>query len=198
MKLVLASKNPGKLKELQEILGSLGVEVLLESQVGLDPEVEETGTTFAENAFLKADAVMRASGLPAIADDSGLVVDALDGAPGVYSARFGGKESDGERTALLLEKLEGVPVEKRTARFVSAIACCLPDGRTITADGSCEGVIADAPRGQGGFGYDPVFLVPPLGRTFAELSAEEKNRISHRGSALRAFAEKFRQEVEPC
>lgn len=198
MKLVLASKNPGKLKELQEILGSLGVEVLLESQVGLDLEVEETGTTFAENAFLKADAVMRASGLPAIADDSGLVVDALDGAPGVYSARFGGKESDGERTALLLEKLEGVPVEKRTARFVSAIACCLPDGRTITADGSCEGVIADAPRGQGGFGYDPVFLVPPLGRTFAELSAEEKNRISHRGSALRAFAEKFRQEVEPC
>lgn len=198
MKLVLASKNPGKLKELQEILGSLGVEVLLESQVGLDLEVEETGTTFAENAFLKADAVMRASGLPAIADDSGLVVDALDGAPGVYSARFGGKESDGERTALLLEKLEGVPEEKRTARFVSAIACCLPDGRTITADGSCEGVIADAPRGQGGFGYDPVFLVPPLGRTFAELSAEEKNRISHRGSALRAFAEKFRQEVEPC
>ena len=123
MKLVLASKNPGKLRELQEILGSLGVEVLLESQVGLDLEVEETGTTFEENAFLKADAVMKASGLPAIADDSGLVVDALDGAPGVYSARFGGKESDAARTALLLEKLEGVPAEKRTARFVSAIAC---------------------------------------------------------------------------
>lgn len=133
MKLVLASKNPGKLRELQEILGSLGVEVLLESQVGLDLEVEETGTTFEENAFLKADAVMKASGLPAIADDSGLVVDALDGAPGVYSARFGGKESDAARTALLLEKLEGVPAEKRTARFVSAIACRLPDGRTVTA-----------------------------------------------------------------
>ena len=198
MKLVLASKNPGKLRELQEILGSLGVEVLLESQVGLDLEVEETGTTFEENAFLKADAVMKASGLPAIADDSGLVVDALDGAPGVYSARFGGKESDAARTALLLEKLEGVPAEKRTARFVSAIACRLPDGRTFTAKGSCEGVVADAPRGQGGFGYDPVFLVPSLGKTFAELSAEEKNQISHRGAALRAFAEKFREAVEPC
>ncbi len=198
MKLVLASKNPGKLRELQEILGSLGVEVLLESQVGLDLEVEETGTTFEENAFLKADAVMKASGLPAIADDSGLVVDALDGAPGVYSARFGGKESDAARTALLLEKLEGVPAEKRTARFVSAIACRLPDGRTVPAKGSCEGVVADAPRGQGGFGYDPVFLVPSLGKTFAELSAEEKNQISHRGAALRAFAEKFREAVEPC
>lgn len=198
MKLVLASKNPGKLRELQEILGSLGVEVLLESQVGLDLEVEETGTTFEENAFLKADAVMKASGLPAIADDSGLVVDALNGAPGVYSARFGGKESDAARTALLLEKLEGVPAEKRTARFVSAIACRLPDGRTFTAKGSCEGVVADAPRGQGGFGYDPVFLVPSLGKTFAELSAEEKNQISHRGAALRAFAEKFREAVEPC
>lgn len=198
MKLVLASKNPGKLKEIQEILESLGVEVLLESQVGLDLEVEETGTTFEENAFLKADAVMKASGLPAIADDSGLVVDALDGAPGVYSARFGGKESDAARTALLLEKLEGIPAEKRTARFVSAVACCLPDGRTVTAKGSCEGVIAAAPRGQGGFGYDPVFLVPELGKTFAELSAEEKNRISHRGTALRAFAKKFREVVELC
>ena len=198
MKLVLASKNPVKLRELQEILGSLGVEVLLESQVGLDLEVEETGTTFEENAFLKADTVMKASGLPAIADDSGLVVDALNGAPGVYSARFGGKESDAARTALLLEKLEGVPAEKRTARFVSAIACRLPDGRTVTAKGSCEGVVADAPRGQGGFGYDPVFLVPSLGKTFAELSAEEKNQISHRGAALRAFAEKFREAVEPC
>lgn len=198
MKLVLASKNPGKLRELQEILGSLGVEVLLESQVGLDLEVEETGTTFEENAFLKADAVMKASGLPAIADDSGLVVDALDGAPGVYSARFGGRESDAARTALLLEKLEGVPADKRTARFVSAIACRLPDGRTVAAKGSCEGVVAAAPRGQGGFGYDPVFLVPSLGKTFAELSAEEKNKISHRGAALRAFAKKFREAVEPC
>lgn len=198
MKLVLASKNPGKLKELQEILGALGVEVLLERQVGLDLEVAETGATFEENAFLKADAVMRASGLPAIADDSGLVVDALDGAPGVYSARFGGKESDAARTALLLEKLEGVPAEQRTARFVSAIACCLPDGRTITAKGSCEGVIAVAPKGQGGFGYDPVFLVPSLGKTFAELPAEEKNKISHRGAALRMFAEKFREVVEQC
>lgn len=198
MKLVLASKNPGKLKELQEILGGLGVEVLLEAEAGVDLEVEETGTTFAENALLKADAVMKASGLPAIADDSGLVVDALDGAPGVYSARFGGKDTDAARTALLLEKLVGVPAEKRSAHFASAIACCLPDGRVITADGRCEGMIADAPRGQGGFGYDPVFYVPSLGKTFAELSSEEKNRISHRGNALRAFAEKFREAVGAC
>lgn len=198
MKLVLASKNPGKLKELQEILGGLGVEVLLESQAGLDLEVEETGTTFEENAFIKANAVMRASKLPAIADDSGLVVDALDGAPGIYSARFGGMKSDEARTALLLKKLEKVPAEKRTARFVSAVACCLPDGKTITAKGSCEGMIAAAPRGQDGFGYDPVFLVPSLGRTFAELTAEEKNQISHRGMALRAFAEKFREVMESC
>lgn len=198
MKLVLASKNPGKLKELQEILGGLGVEVLLESQAGLDLEVEETGTTFEENAFIKANAVMRASKLPAIADDSGLVVDALDGAPGIYSARFGGMKSDEARTALLLKKLEKVPAEKRTARFVSAVACCLPDGKTITAKGSCEGMIAAAPRGQDGFGYDPVFLVPSLGRTFAELTAEEKNQISHRGMALRAFVEKFREVMESC
>ncbi len=197
MKLVLASKNPGKLKELREILGGLGVEVLMEPDVGLDVEVEETGASFEENSFLKADAVMRASGLPAVADDSGLAVDALDGAPGVYSARFGGKRTDGERTALLLEKLADVPAERRTARFVSAITCCFPDGRIIRARGTCEGRIGFSAKGNNGFGYDPVFLVPELGKTFAELTAEEKNRISHRGNALREFAEKWK-EADGC
>ena len=133
MKLVLASKNRHKLVELQTILGQLGLEVVLESEVGVDVDVEETGTTFEENSLLKAKAVMEASGMAAIADDSGLEVDALDGAPGVYSARFGGLDSDEARTALLLEKLQGVPDEKRTARFVSVVTCVLPDGRIVSA-----------------------------------------------------------------
>ena len=194
MKLILASKNPGKLRELQEILGSLHVEVLMESQVGLDLDVEETGTTFEENSFLKADAVMKASGMPAIADDSGLMVDALDGAPGVYSARYGNLHNNAERTAYLLKNLESVPDEQRTAKFVSVITACFPDGRVIQARGECPGVITRAPRGSGGFGYDPVFLVPELGATFSELSSEEKNRISHRGKALRLFAQKLNEE----
>ena len=194
MKLILASKNPGKLRELQEILGSMQVEVLMESQVGLDLDVEETGTTFEENSFLKADAVMKASGMAAIADDSGLVVDALDGAPGVYSARYGDLHSDAERTAYLLKNLESVPDEQRTAKFVSVITACFPDGRTIQARGECPGMITRSPRGDGGFGYDPVFLVPELGATFSELSSEEKNRISHRGKALQLFAQKLNEE----
>jgi len=198
MKLVLASRNPGKLRELRTILGGLGVEVLSESEAGLALEVEETGTTFEENSFLKADAVMRASGFGAIADDSGLMVDALCGAPGVYSARFGGKETDEERTALLLEKLRDVPPGRRTARFVSVVTCRLPDGRTLTARGTCEGLIAEAPRGAGGFGYDPVFFVPSLGKTFAEMTDGEKNALSHRGEALRKFAEIFREAVDGC
>lgn len=194
MKLILASKNPGKLRELQEILGALQVEVLMESQVGLDLDVEETGTTFEENSFLKADAVMKASGMAAIADDSGLMVDALDGAPGVYSARYGNLHSDAERTEFLLKNLENVPDEQRTARFVSVITACFPDGRMVQARGECPGIITRSPRGSGGFGYDPVFLVPELGATFAEISPEEKNRISHRGKALRLFAQKMNEE----
>ena len=137
MKLILASRNPGKLRELQELLSGFGVEILLESQVGLDLEVEETGTTFEENSLLKARAVMEAAGLAAIADDSGLEVDALNGAPGVYSARYGGLDSDEARTALLLQRLEAVPDAQRTARFVSVLTACLPDGRVIQARGTC-------------------------------------------------------------
>ena len=187
MKLVLASKNQHKLVEMRTILGQLGLEVVLESDVGVDVDVEETGVTFAENALLKAKTVMEASGMAAIADDSGLMVDALNGEPGVYSARYGGKGSDPERTAFLLENMVNVPEEQRTARFVSAIACALPDGRVVTAEGVCEGTILFETRGDNGFGYDPVFYVPQLGKTFAEADGAEKNAISHRGKALEAF-----------
>ena len=193
MKLVLASKNRHKLVELQTILGQMGLEVVLQSDIGIDVDVEETGTTFAENAMLKAKAVMEASGMAAIADDSGLVVDALNGEPGVYSARYGGRPTDLDRTMLLLEKMKDIPEEKRTGRFVSAIACALPDGREVTAEGVCEGNILFELRGTGGFGYDPVFYVPLLDKTFAEAGAEEKNAISHRGNALREFIKVWKE-----
>ena len=185
MKLVLASKNAKKLVEMQEILSHLGVEVCLQSEVGVDVDVEETGTTFEENSLLKARAVMEASGLPAIADDSGLCVDALNGAPGVYSARYGGEGLDDVgRYRLLLKNMRGMP---RAARFVSVITCCFPNGDVLTSRGECPGTIAFAPQGEGGFGYDPIFFIPPLKKTFAQLNAEEKNAISHRGKALEAF-----------
>ena len=188
MKVILASKNAHKLTELSEILSQLGFEIALESEYGLDIDVDETGTTFEENSFLKADAVMKASGLPVLADDSGLMVDCLDGAPGVYSARYGHKSSDAERIDYLLENLKDVPAERRTAKFVCVITCLWPDGRKIAARGECPGVILTAPQGQGGFGYDPVFFVPELRKTFGQLTAEEKASVSHRGKALRAFA----------
>ena len=190
MKLVLASKNKKKLVELDTILSQLGVEVCSEADAGVDVEVEETGTTFEENSLLKARAVMEASGLPAVADDSGLCVDALNGAPGVYSARYGGEGLDDTgRYRLLLENMRGqMP---RTAKFVSVITCCFPNGDVISARGECPGTIAFAPMGEGGFGYDPVFFVPSLKKTFAQLTAEEKNAISHRGKALEAFQTKL-------
>ena len=194
MKVVLASQNRHKLEEMQNILGALGMEVMLERDAGVDMEVEETGTTFAENSLLKAQAVFDATGLATVADDSGLMVDALDGAPGVYSARYGGLHTDAERIALLLENRKDVPDEKRTAQFVCAVTCLLPDGRKIAVQGVCPGVILRAPRGEGGFGYDPVFYLPEFGKTFAELAGEEKNRISHRGRALREFCRIYREE----
>lgn len=187
MKFVLASHNKGKLAEMQAILGELGVEVIMPSDVGVDMDVEETGTTFAENAGLKAQAIMQASGLPAIADDSGLCVDWLQGAPGIYSARYGHKSSDAERTAYLLENMIDVPDEARTAKFVCVITCLWPDGRKIVARGECPGRILHEVHGSNGFGYDPVFYVPEQGKTFAELSPEEKNAISHRARALQEF-----------
>ncbi|HEX2986044.1 MAG TPA: RdgB/HAM1 family non-canonical purine NTP pyrophosphatase [Caproiciproducens sp.] len=192
---VIATHNPGKLKELQRILKPLHIDAVTAQ---LD-EVEETGTTFAENAFLKADAACRQTGLPAVADDSGLMVDALDGAPGVYSARYAGEgASDRDRIQKLLYHLQDVPQEKRTARFVSAICCVYPNGERIDVQGECPGFIAFEPHGNGGFGYDPIFLVN--GISFGELGAQEKDRISHRGIALRKLAEclKNRKENQTC
>ncbi len=195
MKLVLASKNKKKLVEMNDILSHLGIEVCSEAEAGVDVEVEETGTTFEENSLLKARAVMEKSGMPAIADDSGLCVDALGGAPGVYSARYGGPGlDDAGRYQLLLENMKGqMP---RTARFVSVITCCFPNGDVISARGECEGTIAFAPMGEGGFGYDPVFFVPGLKKTFSQLIPEEKNAISHRGRALEAFKVKLEEYLK--
>ena len=191
MKFVLASHNQGKLAEMQRILGQLGVEVVLQSELGLALEPEETGTTFTENARIKAEAVMQASGLPAIADDSGLCVNWLNGAPGVYSARYGGLDDDAARYRLLLQNLRGAT--DRSAYFHTAIVCAFPNGDVLTAEGDCHGAIAFAPMGDGGFGYDPVFLVPSLRKTFAQLTPKEKNAISHRGNALRTFAAELRE-----
>ncbi|MCI8690102.1 MAG: XTP/dITP diphosphatase [Oscillibacter sp.] len=189
-KFVLATHNPKKLEELRDILSGLGVEVVSPAGAGVDIEVEETGTTFAENAMLKAQAISAAAKLPAIADDSGLCVDALNGGPGVYSARYGGEDLDDRaRCMLLLNNMRGQTT--RAAHFACAIACVFPDGETLTAEGRCDGAISFAPIGTGGFGYDPVFLVPDKGKTFGQLTPEEKHAISHRGKALKEFAEKL-------
>lgn len=186
MKFVLATQNPKKKAELSAILQDLGIEIVTEEELGLQVDVEETGTTFAENAALKADAVMRAANLPAIADDSGLCVNALGGAPGVYSARYGGEGlSDAARYRLLLNALAGQT--DRAAHFETAVCCAFPNGDHVTAHGECHGSIAFVPMGAYGFGYDPVFFVTEKRKTFAQLTAEEKAAISHRGNALRAF-----------
>ena len=195
MKFVLASQNPHKLKEMSDILSAQGVEIVLESELGLSVEVEETGETFAENAMLKAKAVMEASGYPAIADDSGLCVNALQGAPGVYSARYGGPGlDDADRYRLLLHNLCGSM--DRSARFTCHIACAFPNGDTLEADGQCPGTIAYAPQGDGGFGYDPVFFLPELRKTYAQLTPEEKAAVSHRGKALAVFDGKLREYLK--
>ena len=190
MKYVLATHNPGKLKEMGAILARFGVEVVSPGDLGITVDVEETGTTFAENAMLKAKAICAAAKLPAIADDSGLCVDALNGGPGVYSARYGGEGLDDRgRYMLLLNNMRGQTT--RAAHFTCSIACAFPNGDTLTAEGRCDGSIAFAPMGEGGFGYDPVFFVPEKAKTFGQLTAEEKSTISHRGKALKSFAEKL-------
>ena len=190
MRFVLATHNPGKLREMGEILKDFGIEVVSPKDLGITVDVEETGSTFAENAMLKAKAICKAADLPAIADDSGLCVDALNGAPGVYSARYGGEGLDDRgRYMLLLSSLRGAP--PRAAHFACAVACAFPNGDTLTAEGRCDGSIAYAPLGEGGFGYDPVFLLPGTGKTFGQLTQEEKSAVSHRGRALREFSEKL-------
>jgi XTP/dITP diphosphohydrolase len=190
VKYVLATHNPGKLREMSAILSGLGIEVVMPGDLGITADVEETGETFAENAALKARAVCAAAGMPAIADDSGLCVDALNGGPGVYSARYGGAGLDDRgRYQLLLSNLRGTPT--RAAHFTCSIACAFPNGDLLTAEGRCDGAIAYAPLGTDGFGYDPVFLVPDRAKTFAQMTPEEKREISHRGRALSEFAGKL-------
>ena len=196
MKIVLASKNPHKLVEINEITRKFGFELVLQSELGVDLDVEETGTTFEENSLIKAEAVMKATGMPALADDSGICVDALNGEPGVYSARYGFDESldDWGRLQLLLKNTENVPDGQRQAKFVCVITMVTPEGKTIQARGEIHGELTREPRGKNGFGYDPIFYYPPLGQTTAEIPAELKNQVSHRGNALRIFYEKLKEE----
>ena len=189
-KLLVATGNPGKMREVSHILKGLPFRVLSLQNLGLSMTVEETGETFAENAILKANAYCASAGMLTMADDSGLVVDALDGRPGVLSARYGGEGlTDPQRVELLLRELEDVPWEKRTARFRCVIALAWPDGQVETVEGVVEGVIQYEPEGCNGFGYDPIFHLPERGCTTAQLSTSEKNRISHRGQAVRKAAE---------
>ena len=193
MKIVLASRNAHKIKELQTLLSKYieGIEILSLDEVGIFEEIEENGSTYLENALIKANAASK-SGYIGMGDDSGLSVRALDGAPGVYSARYSGEHGDdAANNALLLKNLEGV--SDRCARFVCALACVFPSGEELCVRGTAEGEILSAHRGQGGFGYDPLFYFPPLKKTFGELSAEEKNRHSHRSNAIEKLAEALKE-----
>ena len=190
MRLVLASNNKKKLREMSDILSGMGHSVISMAEAGMDSPPEEDGETFEENAMIKAKSAMECCGLPSIADDSGLMVDAMGGAPGVYSARYC-EGSDLDRVMFLLKNMEGK--SDRRARFVSAIACVFTDGRTICARGECPGEILTTLEGEGGFGYDPVFYLPKEGMTFAQMPAERKNLISHRAAAMREFCEKLKK-----
>lgn len=188
--IIAASRNAHKIKEMNQILSSLGLSVISRDDAGIPPfEVEEDGETFEENSFKKANEIMKVSGLPAVADDSGLAVDYLDGAPGVFSARFAGDEcDDSKNNQKLLQLLEGVPYEQRTARFVCVMTLVYPDGTVLRARGECPGHIAGEESGSNGFGYDPLFIPDGYQTSFGHIPPEEKNRISHRGQALRKLA----------
>lgn len=188
---VIATKNKGKAKDFEAIFAPLGYEVLTLFDVAPDIEIEETGTTFEENAILKADTVAKHLNTFVIADDSGLQIDALNGEPGVYSARYAGDHDDEANIKKVLENLEGVPEEKRTARFCCCLAITGPEHKTKTVFGTSEGIILTEKRGNNGFGYDPIFYVPSMERTMAQMTAEEKGSISHRGNAIRKLAEEL-------
>ena len=188
---VIATKNKGKAKDFEALFAPLGYEVVTMFDVAPDLEIEETGTTFEKNAVLKAETLAKQLNTIVIADDSGLAVDALNGEPGVYSARYAGDHDDEANIVKVLEKLQGVPTEKRTARFCCALAIAGPEMETTTLFGTCEGVILEEKRGTNGFGYDPIFFVQALNRAMAELSPEEKGSISHRGNAIRQLKEKL-------
>jgi XTP/dITP diphosphohydrolase len=193
MKFLIASNNQHKVDEINRILNPLGINAVKAKDCNVDlGDVEETGTTFAENAEIKAQSAFDKTNMPSVADDSGLSVDALNGAPGVYSARYAGENAtDKDRYTKLLDEMKDVPEEKRTARFVSSICCIIDENTKIKVEGTCEGKIAFEPRGDGGFGYDPVFLIKN-GKSFAELTSEEKDSVSHRGASLR----KLKKELE--
>ena len=195
MDFLIATHNMKKQAELQRILAPLGINVLTADMAGIElSDVDETGTTFEENAFLKADSGCKESGMVCVADDSGLMVDFLDGAPGVYSARFGGEHgNDAKNNEKLLGLMKGVPDSERTARFVSCVCCCFPDGRSFTVQSDCFGHIAFEESGTQGFGYDPLFISEK--GCFGHLSAEEKDEISHRGKALRLFKEELTKYI---
>ena len=195
MKVVLASKNKHKLVEISKITEKFGIELVLQSELGVDIDVEENGTTFEENSFIKAEAVMKATGLPALADDSGIAVDALNGEPGIYSARYGFDDSldDWGRLLLLLKNTEQVPDGQRQAQFVCVITMVTPEGKVIQARGEIHGELLREAKGKNGFGYDPIFYYPPYGKTTAEMSPEEKNQVSHRANALRSFYDKMKE-----
>ena len=196
MKVIVASNNPNKIREIKAILAPLGWAVLSQREAGVHVDPEETGETFEENSAIKARAVMEASHLTAIADDSGIEVDALNGAPGVHSARYGGDTcpDDKARNELLLRNMEMVPDHERSARFVSVITMISTDGSIVSARGELPGVILRQEVGDGGFGYDPLFFIPAEGCTMAQLTPERKNQISHRANALKAFVEKLKKE----
>ncbi len=194
MKLVIATGNKNKITEIKDkFLKTGGLEIIPLNEFKNVPEIIEDADTFSGNAMKKARAIRDFTGLPSMADDSGLVVDALNGEPGVYSARYGGENADDrDRYLLVLEKMKGIPENERSARFVCSIAIAMPDGREYSTEGTCEGVISSEPRGDNGFGYDPVFYLPEFGKTMAEISLEIKNLVSHRGRALDRAAEIIR------
>ena len=195
-KIVFATGNEGKMREVRLILQDLGFPVLSMKEAGVSLDIEENGTTFAENAMIKARAVWEKTGGIVLADDSGLVVDYLGGEPGVYSARYLGEDTSYEiKNQAIIDRLADAKEEERTARFVSAIATVLPDGSELVAEGTVEGLIAHEPAGNGGFGYDPIFYLPEYGVTSAEIPIEKKNEISHRGKALEAMKIKLRERL---
>ncbi len=189
-RLIAATKNRGKLEEIAQLLTHFPCEVVSMSEAGIHDDIEENGSTFEENALIKAMSVWKSTGETVMADDSGLEVDCLGGAPGVYSARYAGEgATDADRNRKLLDAMKGVDTDKRTARFVCAIAVVFPDGSHLISKGTCEGIIAFEPAGNNGFGYDPLFYVPGFGMTIAQMDADMKNGISHRGNALRKMVE---------
>lgn len=196
-RIIFATGNAGKMREIRLILGDLGCEILSMKEAGADPEIVENGLTFAENAEIKAKAVWACTGDIVLADDSGLVVDYIGGEPGIYSARYMGEDTSYEiKNRNIIDRLKDAPEAERTARFLCNIAAVMPDGRVLHTEASMEGVIAREPAGSGGFGYDPILLIPEYGVTSAELTMEQKNRISHRGKALEAMKNAIRKVLE--